>query len=101
LPDDVALSVYRVVQEALTNVVRHSGATRCQVEIVAGDGHVDVRVTDDGSRHGEGENAVPRAEAGQGVVGMRERAAQFGGELSAGPQPGGGWAVATTMRYEA
>nr|WP_221378738.1 sensor histidine kinase [Actinoplanes polyasparticus] len=101
LPDDVALSVYRVVQEALTNVVRHSGATRCQVEIVAGDGHVGVRVTDDGSRHGEGESAAPRSAAGQGLVGMRERAAQFGGELNAGPQPGGGWVVATTMRYAA
>ncbi|MCO8270915.1 histidine kinase [Actinoplanes sp. TRM 88003] len=114
LPGDVALSVYRVVQEALTNVVRHSRATRCRVEVVTAEGRVDVRVTDNGGPHApgpaapdrpqrrgddEGEAAVPRSEAGQGLIGMRERAAQFGGELSAGPQAGGGWRVATTLRY--
>ncbi|WP_250027133.1 sensor histidine kinase [Paractinoplanes maris] len=120
VPDDVALSVYRVVQEALTNVVRHSGAQRCRIEIVTGDGQVDVEVIDDGGPAGRGEgsgarttgasgtdlqrtgreSATPRSDAGQGLIGMRERAAQFGGELNAGPRPGGGWAVATTMRYE-
>jgi len=99
LPDDVALSVYRVVQEALTNVVRHSGAANCRVEIVAGDGLVDVRVVDDGVRHGGGDNAEGRPEPGQGLIGMRERVAQFDGELSAGPRLDGGWVVATTMRY--
>jgi signal transduction histidine kinase len=96
MPDDVALSVYRVVQEALTNVVRHSGASRCRIEIVAGEGRVGVQVTDDGAHHDGNE----RSQAGQGLIGMRERAAQFGGELSAGPRPGGGWAVATTMRFQ-
>ncbi|WP_250001600.1 sensor histidine kinase [Actinoplanes sp. M2I2] len=99
LPDDVALSVYRVVQEALTNVVRHSSAAHCRIEIVTGIGLVEVQVVDDGVSHRRDETTVPRAAAGQGLIGMRERAAQFGGELDAGPRPDGGWAVAATMRY--
>ncbi|MGK5678577.1 sensor histidine kinase [Actinoplanes sp. URMC 104] len=97
LPGDVALSVYRLVQEALTNVVRHARATRCRVEIVVRSGEVSVRVTDNGSQHPVKEGSAQGQ--GQGLIGMRERAAQFGGRLSAGPGPDGGWAVTTTMRY--
>ncbi len=97
LPADVALCVYRVVQEALTNVVRHARASRCRVEVVVSSGAASVRVADDGAQA----RAEPAESLGQGLMGMRERAAQFGGALTAGPAPDGGWLVAATLRYQA
>jgi signal transduction histidine kinase len=82
------LTVYRLVQEALTNTLKHAGPNaRATVRLrYDGDG-VEIDVTDDG--HGR-----PRVSAGgQGVAGMRERAAVYGGALEAGPAPGGGWRV--------
>ncbi|MDA0562729.1 sensor histidine kinase [Streptomonospora sp. S1-112] len=79
-------AAYRIVQEALTNAVRHARATTVVVEVdVAGDG-VRLAVTDDGTASGE-------FTAGNGIAGMRERAAALGGELAAGARPGGGFAV--------
>jgi len=89
LPAAVDVSAYRIVQEALTNVLKHAGPAHAEVAIGCVAGAVTIEVTDDGA-------GIPAAGAqpgGQGLVGMRERVAIFGGELLAGPRPGGGFAV--------
>jgi len=96
LPPGVDLSAYRIVQEALTNVVKHAGPARAQVTIRYGDQDVTVEVTDDG--RGVGALAGDgRVGTGHGLVGMRERVAAFGGELEVGPGPGGGFRVAARL----
>jgi signal transduction histidine kinase len=85
LPAGVDLTAYRVVQEGLTNVVKHAHATRAQVLVNYGDGYVEVTVNDDGQGVGNGDGG------GHGLVGMRERVSVYGGELDAAPQPGGGY----------
>jgi signal transduction histidine kinase len=96
LPTGVDLSAYRIVQEALTNVVKHAGPARAQVVVGYGDREVTVVVTDDGrgvgSLAGDG-----RAGVGHGLIGMRERVAAFDGDLEAGPGPGGGFRVAARL----
>jgi signal transduction histidine kinase len=92
--DGVASAVFRIVQEALTNVIKHAGASRCRVSVDVGPDTVRVEITDDGS------GRQPGPSRGQGLIGMRERAALFGGDLSAGPAPTGGWAVTTILRRE-
>ena len=87
LAPGVEAALYRIVQEALTNVLRHADASAVRVAVGAGDGGVDVEVVDDGVAHGG------TAGAGQGLRGMRERAEALGGEVSAGPGPEGGWRV--------
>ncbi len=89
LPAAVDVSVYRIVQEALTNVLKHAGPARADVTIGCADEAVTIEITDDGTRQ-PGDRV--RA-GGHGLAGMRERAAIFGGELHAGPRPGGGFAV--------
>jgi signal transduction histidine kinase len=89
LPAAVDVSVYRIVQEALTNILKHAGPARAEVTIRCADGAVTVEVTDDGT----GERRDPARSGGHGLAGMRERTAIFGGELHAGPRPGGGFAV--------
>jgi signal transduction histidine kinase len=89
LPEAVDVSVYRIVQEALTNCLKHAGPARAQVTIGCASDSVTVEVTDDGARS----PGPPTAAGGYGLAGMRERAAVFGGELTAGPRPGGGYAV--------
>ena len=89
LPAAVDVSVYRIVQESLTNVLKHAGPARAEVTIGCAADTVTVEVTDNGT-------AEPGRKApagGHGLAGMRERAAVFGGELAAGPRPGGGFAV--------
>lgn len=88
VPDGVALTAYRVVQEALTNVRRHAGPDARSAVEVAVDDAVTVLVEDDG-------RGAASADDGQGLglVGMRERVAVHGGTLEAGPRPGGGWRV--------
>jgi signal transduction histidine kinase len=88
LPAAVDVSAYRIVQEALTNVLKHAGPARAEVTVGRADGAVLIEVTDDGAGAAE-----DRPAPGHGIVGMRERAAMFGGELLAGPRPGGGFAV--------
>jgi signal transduction histidine kinase len=85
--------VYRVVQEALTNVLRHAGASAVHVRVVREDGAVGVEVCDDGA----GAGTAATAGAGQGLRGMRERAAAIGGTVESGPAPGGGWRVAARL----
>ncbi|MEU5218335.1 histidine kinase [Streptomyces sp. NPDC020807] len=82
LPAATGASAYRIVQEALTNVVRHAGAGRADVRLAYGDGVLRVTVTDDGRGPGPGPH-------GHGLVGVRERAAAHGGTAEAGPGPGG------------
>ncbi|MGI5183733.1 sensor histidine kinase [Dactylosporangium sp. CA-152071] len=90
VPLAVQLSAYRIIQEALTNALRHAGAGKAEVVIRSGPSEVSVEVRDDG-RGGSG------AGTGQGIPGMRERAALLGGTLRAGPAPGGGFEVAARL----
>lgn len=85
LPAGVDLSAYRIVQEALTNTLRHAGAGRAEVSLRARDGALELEVVDDGAGA-----AHPSPGSGRGIAGMRERAALVGGTLDAGPLPGGG-----------
>ena len=89
LPAVVDVSVYRIVQEALTNVLKHAGPARADVTIGCAQDTVTIEVTDNGT----GQHANGSPGGGHGLAGMRERAAVFGGELAAGPRPGGGFAV--------
>ncbi|MER8096422.1 sensor histidine kinase [Streptomyces goshikiensis] len=92
LPADIDLSAYRIVQEALTNVVRHAGTGHCRVDIDYGDEELSVEVVDDG--RGVAGNGAAH---GFGIVGMRERAGLLHGRLSAGPRPEGGFRVAARL----
>ena len=78
LPAAVDVSVYRIVQEALTNVLKHAGPARAEVTIGCADSAVTIEVTDDGT----GQPGNGRPGGGHGLAGMRERAAVFGGELA-------------------
>jgi signal transduction histidine kinase len=88
LPQGLDLSAYRVVQEALTNVLKHAGATRATVAIDYRDQALEIEVRDDG-RGG----SAARDGLGQGLIGMRERVAVYGGTLDCGPRRGGGFTV--------
>jgi signal transduction histidine kinase len=93
LPADVDLAAYRIIQEALTNCVRHSGATKATVLVGYGDGALIIEVGDDGIPR-PGGRPVPRASGpGNGIAGMTERAKALGGTLQAGPRPEGGFGV--------
>ncbi len=85
LPAGVDLTAYRLVQEGLTNALKHAHATRAEVLVNYGDDQIEVMVSDDGRGVGNGDGG------GHGLVGMRERVSVYGGELDAGPQPGGGY----------
>jgi len=87
LPAGVELSAYRVVQEALTNTLKHAQASRAEVALRYREQELDVEVRDDGVGGGNGNGS------GRGLIGMRERVAAFGGSLDAGPAAGGGFAV--------
>jgi signal transduction histidine kinase len=87
LPAGIELSAYRIVQEALTNTLKHAGMTRAAVVLGYHNGHLELRINDDG--HGTTADLVP----GQGLVGMQQRAALLGGELAMGPGPDGGFQV--------
>ncbi|MEV6986048.1 ATP-binding protein [Sphaerisporangium sp. NPDC051017] len=92
LPAGVDLTAYRIVQEALTNVIKHAGVSRARVALAYQPGELVVQVTDEGrARPGQA------LAAGHGLVGMRERAAACGGELRAGPLPQGGFEVAARL----
>jgi signal transduction histidine kinase len=95
LPAEVDRAAYRIVQEALTNVRRHAG-TGVSAEVIVGyePGAVQVVVTDDGVGPGA---PVEASDEGNGIAGMRARAAALGGTLSAGPAPGGGFRVEATF----
>jgi signal transduction histidine kinase len=133
LPPGVDLAAYRVVQEALTNVLKHGGlehgglehggpehgglehgglehgglehggfkqggGARAVVRLVYGERELVITVTDDGSPAGYGPQKPPGA--GRGLIGLRERLGLYGGELDAGPRPGGGWRVRAIIPLE-
>jgi signal transduction histidine kinase len=87
---ELQLNAFRIVQEALTNTVKHAGPVDTLVEVRHGDGELVVAVTDRGRPR-------PGGPPGHGLLGMRERVALFGGSLRAGPTADGGWAVAATF----
>jgi signal transduction histidine kinase len=87
LPPSVDLAAYRLVQEGLTNTLKHAQAQRAEVLVRYGNGEVEVVVADDGNGIGGGDGG------GHGLVGLRERIAVAGGELDAGPRLGGGYEV--------
>ena len=90
LPADIDLSAFRIIQEAVTNVVRHAGTDRCQLVIDSHDGQLSIEVTDGG-------RGADAAGTGYGITGMRERATLLGGDFSAGPRPDGGFRVAARL----
>jgi signal transduction histidine kinase len=92
LPPGANLAAYRVVQEGLTNVLRHAGQAAAAVS-VRWDEQLEITVSDDGS--GAGLDAAARP--GRGLLGLRERLGLYGGELIAGPRPGGGWQVRAVL----
>src|SRR5215216_112641 len=96
LPAGVDLSAYRIVQEALTNVVKHAGPAHAQVVVGYRDQDVTVEVTNDG-RGAVTSASDGQAGTGHGLIGMRERVQVFGGELEVGPRPGGGFRVAARL----
>ena len=95
LPPGLELSAYRIVQEALTNVLKHAQASMARVRVCYGPDAVTIDVTDDGTAPAES-----GAPAGHGLVGMRQRARVFGGTAMAGPAPGGGWQVRAELPAE-
>ncbi|MFC5750630.1 sensor histidine kinase [Actinomadura rugatobispora] len=106
LPPEIDVSAYRIVQEAVANVLRHAGARRCQVTIEHGAGELAVEILDEGNAAGgRGAGASGPGKSGSGgvvgngygLVGIRERVGLLGGELAAGPRPGGGFRVAARL----
>lgn len=96
LPEAMALSVYRIVQEALTNVVKHAAPARCHVQVDLARDHVTVTITDDGRARPvtAGRTASP---GGHGLLGIRERVSMYRGDFTAGPRPEGGFRVAARL----
>jgi len=88
------LTAYRVVQEALTNVMTHAAGSKARVEIDYGASQLEVTITNDGSGI---DKLADRKSGGRGIVGMRERTALFGGEFEAGSIDDGGWRVNATF----
>jgi signal transduction histidine kinase len=88
IPVGIALSAYRIVQEGLTNALKHAGNARTTVRVRYGVDSLELEIVDDGD---PGSVEVDRS--GHGLVGMRERVALYGGTLDAGPRPAGGFAV--------
>jgi signal transduction histidine kinase len=100
LPATVDLAAYRIVQESLTNVLRHAGDASARVEISYNEDAMTINVDDDGCGNANGSSASTAhasRELGHGILGMRERAHALGGELQAGPRPGGGFRVSARL----
>ena len=94
LPAAVDATCFRVVQEALTNTLRHAGSTTARVRVARADDRVVLEVVDDG---GVATASLRDSGAGHGLRGMRERVTALGGTLEAGPRTGGGWRVAASL----
>jgi signal transduction histidine kinase len=95
LPPGIDLSAYRIVQEALTNSLKYAGRACACVVVRYQPGSLELEISDDGP------GAADNSNGGHGLVGMRERVALFGGELDAGPAPGGGYLVRARLPLEA
>ncbi|TQS20466.1 sensor histidine kinase [Microbispora sp. KK1-11] len=96
LPPALELAVHRIVQEAVTNVVRHAAPAACRVSVRDEGEQVRIEVTDDGP----GRRVLPPGPPGHGVIGMRERVTAHGGVFTAGPLPGGGFRVLARLPLE-
>jgi signal transduction histidine kinase len=101
VPPGVDLAAYRIAQEALTNVLKHAGRARARLVVRYEPDAVHLEIDDDGRGAAVVAGGAPFRSngTGHGLVGMRERAALYGGALEAGPRPGGGYRVAATLRY--
>jgi signal transduction histidine kinase len=97
LPQGVDLSAFRIVQEALTNVVKHAGRARARVQLTYGPEALELTIVDSGG--GGAASGARAAPGGHGLIGMRERTALFGGTLSAGPRDGDGFEVRASLPY--
>jgi signal transduction histidine kinase len=100
LPSAVDGAAYRILQESITNVIRHVGPTRVTVSMEHGLDALEVRVVDEGPRDAHGGSARPKDGSpapGRGILGMRERCRLLGGELTARPRPGGGFEVTARL----
>ncbi|WP_211370930.1 sensor histidine kinase [Nonomuraea turkmeniaca] len=95
LSEGVELAVYRIVQEALTNVVKHAAPARCRVSVVADGRDMRIEVIDDGP----GRRMLPAEGGGHGLIGMRERVMLYGGTFEAGRLPGRGFRVFARLPY--
>ena len=95
LPPGVDVSAYRIVQEALTNALKHAGPARASVVVRYGPDELELEISDDGRSSGKGDGT------GHGLVGMRERVAVVGGVLESGARPGGGFVVRARLPHEA
>ena len=93
VPAGVELSAYRIIQESLTNVIKHAAATTAHVTISYGADSLAVEITDEGLAAPPGTAASATSSPGHGIIGMRERVAVFGGEFAAESRPGGGFRV--------
>ncbi|HTU06147.1 MAG TPA: ATP-binding protein, partial [Trebonia sp.] len=93
-----ALTAYRIVQESLTNARKHGGPTvTAAVTLGFCEDRLVIKVTDDGRGRVGAESGADPDERGHGLIGMRERVEVYGGTVTAGPQPGGGWRVTATL----
>ena len=90
MPASLDQSAYRIIQEALTNTLKHARASRVDIDVAYRNGRLELTVADDGDASAAPEQA---SRVSRGIIGMRERAALFGGEVHAGPAPGDGWQV--------
>ncbi|MEU6729601.1 histidine kinase [Nonomuraea wenchangensis] len=95
LPEGIELAVYRIVQEALTNVIKHAAPARCRVSVLGDGRDVRIEVIDDGP----GRRTLPSTGAGHGLIGMRERVMMYGGAFEAGGLPGRGFRVFARLPY--
>ncbi|TMR98947.1 sensor histidine kinase [Nonomuraea basaltis] len=89
------LSAYRIVQEALTNILKHAGPTEALIKVTYGTGELSLEITDEGPKDGRAGPAVPSG--GNGLMGIRERVTLFHGDLDAGPREGGGYRVRAVL----
>lgn len=95
LPEALDLTAYRIVQEALTNVLKHANARHCSVTVRAPAGSINIKITDDG----QGLRASGHRRTGHGLIGMQERVGIYGGTLTTGSRPEGGFVVVADIPY--
>jgi signal transduction histidine kinase len=97
LPAGLDLAAYRLVQEGLTNALKHAGEAHARVDVRYCRERLELEISDDGT--GSGSNG--KGEGGHGLIGLRERIALYGGELESGPGPEGGWLLRARLPLEA
>jgi signal transduction histidine kinase len=99
LPALVDLAAYRIVQESLTNALRYAGPASARVSLGYRGDHLAIEISDDGRGSGPGNTAGQEQGSGQGITGMRERAAAVGSRLEAGPCAEGGFCVRASLPF--